>query len=131
MHMQFVVPSRLVRKGRAAPSRHRRKCAICAHPLRAAIEDAFCRFESPARIAKRFRLANRQTVYRHATACGLFIRRNNQLGSSLGFFLEKSDRLIPTFTNVLHAVEKMAKIDVDGQTIRRPKTPPMPWEARG
>ena len=129
--MQFVVPSRLVRKGRAAPSRHRRKCAICAHPRRAAIEDAFCRFVSPAQIAKRFRLANRQTVYRHASACGLFVRRNNALGSSLGFFLEKSDRLIPTFTNFLHAVEKFAKIDLDGETIRRPKSPPMPREVRG
>ena len=88
--MEFVVPSRLARKRRAAPSPPRRKCAICAHP-----------------------------------------RRNNALGSSLGFFLEKSDRLIPTFTNVLHAVEKSAKIGEDGETIHRLKSPPMPWEVRG
>ena len=40
---------------RAALSRHRRKCAICAHSRRDAIEDAFCHFESPARIAERQR----------------------------------------------------------------------------
>jgi len=118
-------------KRRAALSRHRRKCAICAHSQRGAIEDAFGRFESPALIAERFHLGDRRQVYRHAQALGLFIRRNRNLSSSLGLFLEKSDRLIPTFTNFLHSVEKFAKIDENGETIRRPKSTPIYWDACG
>jgi hypothetical protein len=116
---------------RAALSRHRRKCAICAHSRRDAIEDAFCHFESPARIAERFNLGDRRQVYRHAQALGLFVRRNRNLGASLGLFLEKSDRLIPTYTNFLHSVERYAKIDENGETIRRPKSTPIYWDDCG
>ena len=118
-------------KRRAALSRHRRKCAICAHSQRGAIEDAFSRLESPALIAQRFNLRDRRQVYRHAQALGLFVRRDRNLSASLGLFLEKSDRLIPTFTNFLHAAEKYAKIDEDGETIRRPKSTPIYWDACG
>jgi hypothetical protein len=115
---------------RAALSRHRRKCAICAHSQRQAIEDAFSRFESPACIAERFNLGDRRQVYRHAQALGLFVRRNRNLGASLGLLLEKSDRLIPTVTNFLSAAEKYAKIDENGETTRRPKSTPIYWDAR-
>jgi hypothetical protein len=118
-------------KRRAALSRHRRKCAICAHSQREAIEDAFSRFESPATIAERFNLGDRRQVYRHAQALGLFVRRNRDLSSSLGLLLEKSDRLIPTVTNFLYAAEKYAKIDQNGETIRRPKSTPIYWDACG
>jgi hypothetical protein len=118
-------------KRRAALSRHRRKCAICAHSQREAIEDAFSRYESPAAIAEQFNLGDRRQVYRHAQALGLFVRRNRNLSASLGLFIEKSDRLIPTFTNFLHAAEKYAKIDENGETIRRPKSTPIYWDACG
>ena len=118
-------------KRRPNLSRHRRKCAICAHSQRGAIEDAFGRFESPARIAEQFNLGDRRQVYRHAQALRLFVRRNRNLCASLGLFLEKSDRLIPTFTNFLYAAEKYAKIDEDGETIRRPKSTPIYWDACG
>ena len=115
---------------RAALSRHRRKCAICAHSQRAAIEDAISRFESPATIAERFNLGDRRQVYRHAQALGLFVHRNRALSSSLGRYLENSERLIPTFANFLESVERYAKIDENGETIRRPQSTPMYWDAR-
>jgi len=130
--MHTTIPARRPRpKRRVALSRHRRKCAICAHSQRDAIEEAISRFESPAAIAQRFHLGDRRQVYRHAQALGLFVRRNRKLGASLALFLEKSDRLIPTVTNFLHAVEKYAKIDEFGETIRRPKSTPVCWDACG
>jgi hypothetical protein len=117
-------------KRRAALSRHRRKCAICAHSQREAIEDAFSRFESPAATAERFHLGDRRQVYRHAQALGLFVRRNRNLTSSLGLYLENSERLVPTFANFLQSVERYAKIDENGETIRRPKSTPIYWDSR-
>jgi hypothetical protein len=118
-------------KRRAALSRHRRKCAICVHPQRSTIEDAFSRFESPARISERFNLGDRRQVYRHAQALGLFVRRNRKLTSSLGLYLENSERLVPTFANFLQSVERYAKIDENGENIRRPKSTPIYWDACG
>jgi hypothetical protein len=115
---------------RAALSRHRRKCAICAHSQRQTIEDAISRFESPASIAEQFHLGDRRQVYRHAQALGLFVRRNRNLSSSLGRYLENSERLVPTFANFLQSVERYAKIDENGETIRRPKSTPVYWDAR-
>ena len=117
-------------KPRAALSRHRRKCAVCAHPQREAIEDAFSRFESPATIAERFNLGDRRQVYRHAQALRLFVHRNRNLSSSLGRYLENSERLVPTFANFLQSVEWYAKIDENGESIRRPKSTPMYWDGR-
>ena len=108
-------------KRRAALARHRRKCALCAHPQREAIEAAFLRFQSVAQIASAHGIRDRRTIYRHAHARGLFIRRNRALASSLELILEKGDRLEPTTYDIIRAAEKYSKIDEHGEKFRRPK----------
>lgn len=54
----------------AAPApdfqRHQRKCAICRHPEREAIEELFVHWHSASSITDLFDLPDWSTVYRHA-----------------------------------------------------------------
>jgi hypothetical protein len=93
-------------------SRHRRKCAVCSHPQRAAIEDAFLRFRSPSILASDYDVP-RRTIYRHACALGLFPRRNLRLAHSLELIMEKADRFEPTPDDIITAVDRYRKFDPD------------------
>jgi hypothetical protein len=55
--------------------RHARDCAICSHKEREQIEFEFVAWESPTRLARRFRIS-RRSVYRHASALNLLERRS-------------------------------------------------------
>jgi hypothetical protein len=57
------------------PANHTCNCKICRHPERQSIETLFMESCSPDWIAEYFGLSNRQMVYRHATAAGLYKRR--------------------------------------------------------
>jgi hypothetical protein len=108
-------------KRRPAFARHSRKCAVCAHPCRSAIEAAFLRFESVAQIALDHGIPGSRPIYRHAHALGLFNRRNRALGSSLGVLLEKADRIVPSAFELIRAAEMFSKIDEHGATTMRPR----------
>jgi hypothetical protein len=69
-------------------SRHPRRCAICSHPDRDAIEGDFVRWRSPDQIAKDYHIADRVSVYRHAHYAGLFQRRKREVARVLEGFLE-------------------------------------------
>ena len=69
-------------------SRHARRCVICAHPDRDAIEGDFVRWRSPERIAKTYQIADRSSIYRHAHCTGLFERRKLEVGRVLESILE-------------------------------------------
>jgi hypothetical protein len=59
---------------------HARNCKICHHPKRQAIESMFMESGSPDGIAEYFGLHDRQNVYRHATAAGLYkLRRRAEV----------------------------------------------------
>lgn len=66
-------------------ARHRRKCAVCHHPEREAIEDLFVHWHSPEAIASHYDDYEQEdesitwiSIYRHAYAFGLDeIRRRN------------------------------------------------------
>ncbi|MFZ0410936.1 MAG: hypothetical protein WAL51_05440 [Candidatus Acidiferrales bacterium] len=57
------------------PSRHSRKCTVCRHPDRGAIESLFLLWRSPVKLAVAFGIADHSHIYRHAHATGLFARR--------------------------------------------------------
>src|ERR1700758_2716577 len=60
------------------PERHSRKCQVCHHPDRAALESDFIHWVSPDYISTAYNLWDRQTIYRHARALGLDeLRRQN------------------------------------------------------
>ena len=51
--------------------RHSRKCAICTHPDRQAIEEAFLQQSPNHNIVKDYNLPSLSSLYRHAHATGL------------------------------------------------------------
>ena len=51
---------------RADLERHSRKCTICRHPDRDAIEHDFLHWCHPVDIAEEFGLADHSSIYRHA-----------------------------------------------------------------
>src|SRR5271155_1693038 len=69
-------------------ARHARKCAVCSHPDRDAIEGDFVRWAALEKIAERYKLSDRSTLYRHAHATGLFVRRKQEVGRVLESILE-------------------------------------------
>ena len=69
-------------------SRHSRRCTVCAHPHRDAIEADFVRWRSPNTIANMYGLVDRAALYRHAHATGLFARRKRETCRVLEYILE-------------------------------------------
>ena len=59
--------------------RHSRNCGICAHKHREEIEREFINWTGPKAIAKEYGLKDRATVYRHAHAFGLFVKRRRNI----------------------------------------------------
>jgi hypothetical protein len=62
-----------------SPERHARKCVICRHPERRAIEAAFMEWRLTDEIAVQFCLTSDRPLYRHAHATGLFELRRTRL----------------------------------------------------
>jgi hypothetical protein len=99
--------------------RHKRNCSVCSHPHRAEIEAAFVSWRSPAAIAQEYGLADRASVYRHAHAFGLFVKRQRNIRVSLEWIIEKAAEVDPTASAVVAAVQAYSKINSMGQWIER------------
>jgi hypothetical protein len=74
-----------------ALERHSRKCIICHHPEREAIEEEFLHWRAPWKLAEDYNLADYRTLYRHARAAGLLLQRRENLHSALDAFVEAVD----------------------------------------
>ena len=99
--------------------RHRRNCAVCAHPERQEIESRFISWQSPGTIAQDFGLADRASVYRHAHAFGLFGKRQRNIRAALERIIERAGDVDVTASAVVAAVQAYAKINAAGQWIER------------
>jgi hypothetical protein len=104
---------------RASLGRHQRTCTICGHPQCDEIERAFVGWQSPAEIAKEFRLADRASVYRHAHAFGLFEKRQRNVRAALEKIIERAGEVEVTASAVVAAVQAYAKINAAGEWIDR------------
>jgi hypothetical protein len=110
------------------PSRHKTslkyhqiKCAICNHPDRDAIEEAFLDWVRPGELAREFNLGHRTVVYRHAHALGLFKKRAHNARFALGLLLEQSDVVKPTGNEIIRAVRAFSCIDEYGKWTDPPR----------
>lgn len=101
---------------------HQYRCAVCKHRHRAAIEEAFIRWHNVSWIAADFKLPNRNSVYRHAHAFGLFERRRANLRFALEHIIEEAERVRPNAPAVIDAVRAYAHLDGDGHWIEPPAT---------
>jgi hypothetical protein len=109
-----IQPTEQVNRGR-----HEYHCGICKHPDRENIERDFVAWKSPAAIADEYRLSNRVTVYRHAHAFGLFVKRQRNVRAALERIIERTDDVEVNASAVVAAVQAYAKINARGEWVDR------------
>jgi hypothetical protein len=103
------------------PAYHRIKCNVCSHPDRAAIEEAFLRWESPKTLARTYGIADSSSIYRHARATGLFSSRRKSLSSALESIIEHAGRVVSTASEIVMAAKLYSQFSDHGQWIEPPK----------
>lgn len=121
-HALEKIPERPDAPGVVDIPHHQYRCAVCKHSQRAAIEEAFIRWHNVTWIKDDFKLPNRNSIYRHAHAFGLFERRRANLRYALEHIIEEAERVRPTASAVIDAVRAYAHIDSDGYWIEPPTT---------
>jgi hypothetical protein len=99
--------------------RHQRNCTVCAHEKREEIEADFLNWKSPIRIAQEYGLADRQNIYRHAYALGLFEKRRRNIRAALEVIIEKVGEVDVNASAVVAAIQAYAKINAQGQWVDR------------
>ena len=99
---------------------HSRKCVICRHPDRAAIEEEFVHWGSAWDISRNYELGEYRTVYRHAHATGLTLRRRENLHSVLDIFLEKARGANMSGDSILRAIRAYSCVDSMGRWVDPP-----------
>jgi hypothetical protein len=99
--------------------RHHRKCIICHHPQREAIEELFVEWHSPKTISDLFDIDDWFTIYRHAHATGLFLRRRRNLRSALERVIEYAGHSSTTINGIgiVRAVRAYACLTDTGEWI--------------
>jgi hypothetical protein len=101
-------------------SHHERRCSICQHPEREAIEEAFLHWHSISQIRTEFKLPERFTVYRHAHAFNLFPRRSRNLRFALGLIIEEAECVRPTTEGIVSAIRAYTSLTDAGEWIEPP-----------
>jgi hypothetical protein len=97
--------------------RHERKCIICQHPLRDAIDDYFLQWYPSRRIAQEFQIAKVRCIYRHAHATGLMQRRRLTVRDSLEYIVERAYDVVPSAEAVIQAVQACSRINSQGEWV--------------
>ena len=113
-------PERILRRASPDPERHSRKCKICNHPDRAAIEELFIHWHSPQSIRGDFAMRHPfdwSAVYRHARATGLYAKRAKNLRAVLDHLLANVTNVPPTAHGIIAAVRAYACLTDENQWV--------------
>jgi hypothetical protein len=102
--------------------RHEKFCTICKHPQCEEIGLEFINWRSPTEIAKKYRLSDRGTVYRHAHAFGLLAKRRRNVRAALEHIIERAAEVEVNASSVVAAVQAYSKINAQGQWVDRSET---------
>ncbi|MFZ0638170.1 MAG: hypothetical protein WAM59_00605 [Candidatus Acidiferrales bacterium] len=105
-------------------ARHRRKCTVCHHPEREAIEDLFIHWHSPEAICNIFndKGIGWIAVYRHAYALGLDEVRRRNLRFVFEHILDQADQITPTPASIIAAAHALgACVNDTGQWHEPPR----------
>jgi hypothetical protein len=95
--------------------RHTRKCSICSHPHRDAIEEEFLHWHRVIWIAQEYQIPDHRSIHRHARATGLLQARRENLHSALDNIMEQSDGIRASVDGVLRAMRAYTCIDAHGR----------------
>lgn len=96
---------------------HTRKCTVCHHPYRKAIELEFVRWRSAQDIADDYGVPDCSSIYRHARATKLFERRRANVRVALEPIIEKAEHAKVSAEAVVHAVRTYAQINDSGKWV--------------
>ena len=96
--------------------RHSRKCQVCRHLYRDAIEDAFVMWRRPRALAETYRLSG-DSLYRHAVAFDLYEKRRRNFRSALENIMERGVETDITGETILGAVRAYACLNDDNRWI--------------
>ena len=122
MNLATIVGRR--RRHKPAPAsllRHQRKCRICNHEHREAIESRFLFWETVQSIVKEFGLAHRSLLYRHARATGLMEQRRENFTSVLDSIVEQVETVPITASSILRAIRAYSCLKAHGRWVDPPK----------
>jgi hypothetical protein len=111
-------------RARTAPAsfeRHRRKCAVCHHPEREAIEDYFIHWFRPGWIAAQFQISE-DSLHRHVFATRLYAARSSRVRFALEHIIERVNQAPVTAASVVDAVRAYTRIDESGHWSEPPTT---------
>ena len=102
-------------------NRHQRKCEICHHPDREAIEEEFIHWHEPYTISRRYSVS-KQSIYRHAHATGLIAHRRENTRSILERILEQAahPQTRVTGQTVINALRAYTCLTDDGRWVEPP-----------
>ena len=104
-------------------ARHARRCSVCSHPDRDAIEGDFIRWRSPELIARDYKIPDRASIYRHVHSTGLFAWRKQELGRVLEGILESSEHLpLESADVIIRAARIYSHLDDSGKWFEPPRT---------
>jgi hypothetical protein len=107
-------------KPRAAMGPHTRRCNVCRHPDRKAIEHEFLRWRSPDKIAREYGIADHSSIYRHVHATGIFARRRKAVRVALESIIECAEVVKVTASSLVKAVHAYTHISEVGEWIKHP-----------
>ena len=107
-------------KPRAAMGPHTRRCNVCRHPDRKAIEHEFLRWRSPDKIAREYGIPDHSSIYRHVHATGIFARRRKAVRVALESVIECAEVVKVTASSVIKAVHAYTHINEFGEWIKHP-----------
>jgi hypothetical protein len=114
-------------KGRPAIlKRHSRKCRVCRHPRRQAIERLFLGWCSPETIARKYPPLSASMIYRHVHATGLYLRRFAPLREGLDRILEHSQDALATADMIIRAARAYSRLpdeSIAGNPAAQPENP--------
>ena len=94
--------------------RHSRKCKICHHPEREAIEEAYLDWRRPSTIVQEFQIGYAATLYLHANATGLAAKRRRNMNSALDLMIEQAGAIRPTANAIIKAIMVGSQMDENG-----------------
>jgi hypothetical protein len=98
--------------------RHSTICKVCNHDKREHIEQEWISWGNTTRIAEEYGVT-RDSLYRHAHACGLFEKRRQNVRKALERIIEHAESVEVNASAVVSAVQAYAKINDAGKWIER------------
>ncbi len=102
------------------PNRHSRKCSVCNHPERDAIEEEFLHWRSPHAIGAHYDI-HKKAIYRHAHAMGLFAQRRGNVRAVLEHIIEQAEHAPVTGQTIINAVRALTCLQDDGRWVEPPR----------